>query len=175
MAEEQNPIENPAALAEQLAKLIPPHLAAEAEKLAPALAALTVTRSSDYKTVYTNVFRTRISANEVTIVLSRITHRPGILIAGDVIEEQTEIVMAWPELKMFEKTIRSLVDAFEMEVGIIPISSSFQSNLEGHRQAVRTFGLSTAEREVSLTSDPEQIPSGEPANPPRKRQRRKSS
>lgn len=175
MPEEQKPVENPTATAEQLAKLIPPHLADQAAKLAPALAALTVTRSSDYKTVYCNIYRTRISATEVTIVLSRITHRPGILITGDVIEEQIEIVMAWPELKMFEKTMRSLVDAFEMEVGIIPISPTFQPNLESQREAVKMLGLSTTEREVSLTSDREQIPSGDLAYPTRKRQRRKSS
>jgi hypothetical protein len=171
MSKEQKPPEIPTELVEQLAKLIPPHLEEQAAKLAPPLAALTVTRSNEYRTIYSNFYRTRIGANEITMTFSRISHAPSILAPANIIEEQTEIVMGWPQLKMLAQTLREIVEAFEKEVGTIPLPLVFRPNLEGQRQAVRTLGLPSAERYVP---DAQQGAPNEPAAPARSRTRRRS-
>ena len=143
MPEEQKPPEIPAALAE-LAKMLPPELVdqlTEAAKQASGLGGLTVTRSDAYKAIYANAYRTRIGTGDVTIVFNKAAHTPSILAASNIIEEQTEIILAWSMAKMLAITLTSIVDAFEQEVGVIPIPTLFQYNVEGQRQVVRSLGL----------------------------------
>jgi hypothetical protein len=110
-------------------------------ELSAALAAITVTRSDAYKTIYSDAVRTRIGVGDVTIIFSKTTHLPSVLANPNIIEEQAEVIMPLPQLKMFERILRSLVDAFEQEVGVIPIPTSFVINIEGQRQAIRSLGL----------------------------------
>jgi hypothetical protein len=112
----------------------------ELRALAQLISNLTVTRSADYRTIYSNVFRTRVGNGDVTVIFSRLTHNPSITAAGDVIEEQVEIVMTWSQLKMFAQALRTLVDVIDQEVGEIEIPSNFRLNPEAQRSAIRTLG-----------------------------------
>jgi Protein of unknown function (DUF3467) len=109
--------------------------------LAQLAANLTFTRSAEYKVVYSNIFRTRVGPGEITIVFSRATHAPGIGVGANIVEEQVEVVLSWPQLKMFELALRSVVDAIEQEVGEIPIPNAFTVNPEGQRSVIRTLGF----------------------------------
>ncbi|MBV9757758.1 MAG: DUF3467 domain-containing protein [Alphaproteobacteria bacterium] len=104
-----------------------------------------VIRSADYKTVYSNLYRTRVGNGELTIVFSRATHTPSFLAEGNLIEEQTEIVMTWPQFKMLSMTLKSLLEAIESEVGPVEIPSGFLQNAapgaESQRLAVKGLGL----------------------------------
>jgi hypothetical protein len=108
---------------------------------------LSITRSIDYKSIYSNIFKTRIGNGEITIIFSRITHAPSIAPAeGNIVEEQLEIVMAWPQLKMFVLHLTGLVNAVEAELGSIPVPEAFRQSLranpDAQRNVVRTLGLS---------------------------------
>jgi hypothetical protein len=184
MAEDQKPPETGAQLAEQLAKLLPPEaidklrtlpprLKEQLEKAAPALSALTVTRSNNYKAVYSNLYRTRMGANEVTLLFARMTHTPNILAVVNAVEEEFEVTMGWSQIKMLVKTLTEMITAFEQEVGTIPIPLSFQSSLEAQRQAVRNLGLSPAQGNAPIAHDTQQSPPREvTASPARGRARR---
>jgi hypothetical protein len=113
---------------------IPPEIAEQ-------LAGLTFTRSPDYKTIYSNLFRTRIGNGDITLVCSRITHAPSLKAAANIVEEQVEVVMSWPQLKMLEQMLRSLVDTLEQEIGEIQIPTSYTPNPEGQRAAIRSLGF----------------------------------
>jgi hypothetical protein len=132
MADQKNPFEN-----------FPPEVQA-------LLNSLTVTRSPAYRTIFSNVFRTRLGAGEVTLIFSRLAHRPSIAAAVDSIEEEVEIVMSWPQLKMFIKTLQGVVEAIDSEVGEIKVPANFQSNLDANaasqRQAVRLVYGETAKK-----------------------------
>jgi hypothetical protein len=169
MPENQKPLEIPTELAEQLKKLIPPHLAELAE--------LTVTRSSAFNTIYANIFRTRISITELTMIFSRLTHTPSILAQGNVIEEQCEIIVSWPQAKLFLLVLKSIVDAFENETGPILIPTDFQPNMEGQQQAVRSLGLPSAatprapraDEQLIQTSDLDEQTKEKERKPPRRK------
>jgi hypothetical protein len=77
-------------------------------------------------------------------VFNRSTHSPNVLATTNIIEEQAEVIMPLPQLKMFVQILASVVDAFEHEVGVIPIPTAFRPNPEGQRQAVRSLGLPSA-------------------------------
>jgi hypothetical protein len=113
---------------------IPPEIAEQ-------LASLTFTRSPDYKTIYSNLFRTRIGNGDITIVCSRTTHTPSLRAPANVIEEQVEVVMSWPQLKMLEQMLRSLVDTLEQEIGEIQIPKAYNTNPEGQRAAILALGF----------------------------------
>lgn len=112
----------------------------ELRALAQLISNLAVTRSADYKTIYSNVFRSRVGNGDVTIIFSRLAHNASITAAGDVIEEQVEIVMSWSQLKMFAQALHTLVDAIDQEVGEIQIPSNFKLSVEAQRSAIRTLG-----------------------------------
>jgi hypothetical protein len=132
-----------------------------------------VTRANDYKAIYCNIFRTAISHGELTIVFSKLTHLPGLNVAGSIIEEQIEVALAWPHMKILAATLDSLVQAVEAEVGVIPVPKQFTETMVGavdrQRTAIRTLGLS-AEIPQTPTSR-EKTP--EPPAPPRSARRRK--
>jgi hypothetical protein len=102
-------------------------------------------RSSDYKSVYSNFFRTRVGNGDVTIIFSKFTHTSGVDVVGDVVEEQIEVVMAWPMLKILADQISSLVDAIELELCIIPTPQNAivpaDIQIEKQQQIVRSLGL----------------------------------
>jgi hypothetical protein len=114
----------------------------QSDLLSKLSAALTVTRSADYKQIYSNAFRTRIGNGDITIIFSRLTHSPSLAAATDILEEQVEITMTWSQLKMFETTLRILVDALDQEVGEIQLPTGFKPNPEGQRSVIRTLGYS---------------------------------
>src|ERR1700730_2429576 len=57
-------------------------------------------RSADFKTIYSNFFRTRTGNGDFSLIFSRITHTPGLDIAGNIMEEQAEIIITWQQLKI---------------------------------------------------------------------------
>jgi Protein of unknown function (DUF3467) len=136
----------------------PPHRQdiAELGQLSSGLETITVIRSDTYKTIYSNLYRTRVGSGEMTIIFNKVTHSPSILATGNIVEEQVEIIMPWPQIKMFEQTLKSIIDAFEQEVGVIPIPTSFQVNAEGQREAVRSLGLPSTERQSAPGHDSEE-------------------
>jgi hypothetical protein len=120
---------------------------AQTASVAAAIASLTFTRSADYKAIYSNFFRTRVGAGEITVIFSRITHAPSIGVAGNIIEEQAEVTMSWPQLKMLEQVLRGFIDVTEQEVGEISIPTAFKIDLEGQRTVVRSLGLPSRVKE----------------------------
>jgi hypothetical protein len=184
MAEDKKSPEISSQLAEQLAKLLPPgtidklenlapHLKEQLEKMAPMLSTLAVTRANDYKAVYSNFYRTRIGANEVTLLFARMTHTPSIFAVANTIEEEFEVTMGWTQIKMLAMTLAEMITAFEQEVGTIPIPSSFQPNLEGQRQAVRALGLPPPDGNARIARDTRQPPQREATAAPAGRSRGK--
>jgi hypothetical protein len=113
------------------------------DELEALIANLAITRSPDYKSVYSNLFRTRVGAGEIVVIFSRITHTPSIVAAGNVLEEQVEVIMPWPQLKMFAQTLSTIVDAIDEEVGEIPTPTAFSVSVEGQRGAVKSLGLAS--------------------------------
>jgi Protein of unknown function (DUF3467) len=105
------------------------------------LAGLSFTRSPDYKTIYSNLFRTRIGSGDISIVFSRNTHTPSLTATANIVEEQVEVVMSGPQLKMLEQMLHTLVDTLEQEVGEIQIPMAFKTNLEAQRAAIRSLGF----------------------------------
>ena len=112
--------------------------------LPEAIAALTVTRSADYKVVYSNVYRTRIGAGELTLLFGRFAHAPNIRAEVNVLEEEVEVIMTWSQLKMLAQTLSSAIDALEQEIGEVKIPTAFKIDLESQRAAVRSLGFSPA-------------------------------
>jgi hypothetical protein len=112
----------------------------------PDLSGVSFTRSADYRTIYSNLIRTRLGPGEVVMVISRMTHSPSRTAEVNTIEEQVEIIVGWPQLKMLSSVLASLVTAIEEEVGAIPVPIPFQhaaeSQPEMQRAAVRSLGLS---------------------------------
>jgi hypothetical protein len=133
-----------------LAKLMP-DLSNMSVDLVKQIAALSVTRSAEYRSIYSDIFRARIGSGDATLIFSRLTHSPSIAAAGNVIEEQVEVVMSWPHLKMLEHTLRNLVDAIEQEIGEIKLPAAFNPNLEAQRIAIRSLGLSSSTKKPNPT------------------------
>jgi hypothetical protein len=158
---EENP---PSTLAEQLAKILPPavidrlgELAPEAqaqlEKVVPILSKINVTRATDYKNIYSNIFRTRIGTSEVTLLFARQTHTPSILASADSVEEECEVTMGWPQIKMLLMTLSDVISSYEAEIGVIGIPAAFQPNTAGWRPAVRNLGIPSApSRDASIAT-----------------------
>jgi hypothetical protein len=115
--------------------------------LAEAIANLAVTRSAEYRTIYSNVFRPRIGNGDVTLIFSKLDHAPSLAANANVLEEQVEIVMAWSQLKMLTLTLNSIVNALEQEVGEVKIPTSFKIDLENQRAVIRTLGFTSAGNE----------------------------
>jgi hypothetical protein len=103
------------------------------------IANLTFTRAADYKTIYSNVFRTRVGNGDITIVFSRATHVPSLAVQGNIIEEQVEIVMSWQQLKMLQEGLRAPVDGIDKEVGEITLPTVFKKNIDA-RAVIRGLG-----------------------------------
>ena len=133
-----------------------------------------VTRASDYKAIFCNIFRTAIGHGELTVVFSKLTHLPGMNVGGNIIEEQIEVVLAWPHMKILAATLDALVQAVEAEVGTIPVPRQFTEAIVGavdrQRNAIRTLGMS-AEISPPATSQEGTPESPEPARPSRRRKR----
>lgn len=112
------------------------HLPDEVRKM---LESMTGTRSPHYRTVSSNVFRTRLNIGEATIIFSRLYAPPGISAVSTGIEEEVEVVMSWAQMKMLQITLGSIVKAIEEEAGEIKLSSAFKENYEGQREAIKTL------------------------------------
>jgi hypothetical protein len=111
------------------------------------LANISFRRAGDYKNIYSDLFKAIIGNGQLTIIFSRATHEPSATAETNIIEEQLEIVMSWPQMKMLAMHLISLVQAVEKEVGSIPIPNVFQNFIRENPQAqeniVRGLGLST--------------------------------
>jgi hypothetical protein len=119
--------------ASDFSQMAPPDIA---EKLAK----LITIRSPEYKTLYSNIFRPRVGAGDITIIFSKLTHSPSLMAVADVVEEQVEVVMSWPQLKMFTETLSTLVEAIDEEIGEIKLPTGFKPNIERQREAIRSMG-----------------------------------
>lgn len=116
------------------------HLGPEALK---ELAALTYARSSAFRAIYSNLYRTRAGVNELTIILSKVTHAPSLNVFGNILEEEVEVAMGWPQIKMLSQTLAAIVATYEQEIGEIKIPTNFVINLEGQRKAIRSLGIAS--------------------------------
>lgn len=77
-------------------------------------------RSPDYRRFFSNHFFLRFAPGEANITFSQLVDIPGST-SQDVIQEQANITMSWPQLKMLGEYISWTVQAMEHEVG--PIAS----------------------------------------------------
>jgi hypothetical protein len=105
------------------------------------LASLEVTRSADYKAVYSNVYRSRLGAEEITLIFGRLRHAPSIMADVSILEEEAEVIMTWSQLKMLAQTLSSTIDALEQEIGEVKIPKNFKIDMERQRAVVRSLGL----------------------------------
>lgn len=122
---------------EKIPNLTPP----PPPEIAKLLAGLTFTRSSEYKVVFSNAFRTRVGTGDITLIFSRVTHTPSVAIAGTIIEEQVEIAMSWPQLKQLAMALTSIVNAIEQEVEEIQVPMAFKIDPEAQRVVIRGLGF----------------------------------
>jgi hypothetical protein len=103
-------------------KQLPPHIAAAAAAAAAVAAARVVpARSSEYRSIYTNVFKTRVGVNEVATIFGYLTDQPGAPIAN-VWQEEACVIMSWSQVKTYAKFLSEIVAAAEEYLGPIPIS-----------------------------------------------------
>jgi hypothetical protein len=126
---------------EQIGTTLPAHLRERLNTLGPMLANLTWTRSPEYKAIFAEGVRTRIAASGIHLIFHRITHAPSLAVAGNVVEEQVEIILGWSDLKVIAQSLHDIVVAFEEEISPIPIASIATSNPDGQREVVKTLGL----------------------------------
>jgi hypothetical protein len=107
---------------------------------------LLITRSEEYKSVFSNIHRVRVGNGEITLIFNRISHTPNLTAEANVVEEQVEIVMAWPIIKMLQLHLSALISGIEQELGEIPIPNAFLMNPNMNptiqREVVRSLGLS---------------------------------
>jgi len=106
----------------------------------------TFTRSSEFVSVFCDVFRSRIGNGECAITFSKTgytTVSPSN--ATNVIEERAEIILSWQMLKVLVLQMASLVAAIEEEDGPIRIPASFAATVDARYNnqvaAVRSLEL----------------------------------
>jgi len=108
----------------------------------PTAAGITFARSADYRTIFSNITRTRIGNGEVTLIFSRVAHAPNNPAAvGSVIEDQVEIVLTWIQLKIFNDQLTAVVMAIDEEVGEIKLPMAIKTYPEVQRTNVRSLGF----------------------------------
>jgi hypothetical protein len=130
--------------------------------IVPEVSGITVTRSEEYKSIFSNAYRVRIGVGDITLIFNRATHAPNITAEASVVEEQVEIVMAWPIIKMLQVHLSSLVSAIEQEIGYIPVPDAFLANPNmnptAQREVVRSLGLSRSSATEPAATKEEDIP-----------------
>lgn len=78
---------------------------------------LRIRRSPEFRRVYSNTFRYRLSASDLTIFFQYLTDNPENS-SADVVEE-VELTMSHSQAKAFFLYISKLITAFEQEFGTI--------------------------------------------------------
>jgi len=78
-----------------------------------------IERSSDYRKIYTNLFRFRITPNDISIIFQAIADTPGIPVAPLKVTEEAEIIMSHSQTKSVVIHLSKLIAAFEREFGPI--------------------------------------------------------
>jgi hypothetical protein len=132
--------------------------------IVPNVAGVTVTRSEQYRSVFSDIYRARVGIGEVSLVFSRVTHTPSITAEANVVEEQVEIVLGWPSIKMLQMHLSALVSGIEQEIGQIPVPNVFLSNsnpnINPTAQAgvIRTLGLSRSSATEPPATKEEETP-----------------
>jgi hypothetical protein len=107
------------------------------------------TRSTEYKTVFSDVYRPRLGNGDITIVFSKIRHDPGVDVSATSAEEQLELVLPWNVAKMLSLHLSALIAAMEDVLGPIPSPTGLRVDIEEQRQAVRSLGLSVPSRVIA--------------------------
>ncbi len=119
------------------------HLAPEVIK---ELAALTYVRSSAFRSVYSNLYRTRVGLNELTLILSKVNHTPSLGVFGNILEEEVEVAMGWPQIKMLSQTLAAVITAYEQEIGEIKIPTNFVISVDAQRKAIQSLGIASGQK-----------------------------
>lgn len=126
--------------------------------VSPDASALSVVRSDEYRTVFSDLYRVRLGNGDLTLIFSKLTHTPSISAEPDILEEQVEIVMTWSTIKMLQLHLASLIGGIEQELGSIPVPTAFLANTNltptAQRAVVRGFGLSTTEAAPTNEQEP---------------------
>jgi len=104
-----------------------------------------VIRSHEYRTISSDVFRTRIGLGECTIILGKAGHVPSINPEASILEEQLEVLVSWTNLKILAAHLMSITAAIEAELGPILVPASVLEsrgrNFEHHRELIRGLQL----------------------------------
>jgi hypothetical protein len=120
----------------------------EPASVAAAAPSLTFTRAPDFKTIFSDIVRPTIGNGSITIVFSKLTHKPSLNVQTNIVEEHVEVVMTWTQFKMVMQNFSSILSAIETEVGPIPMPHAFRASDASNRAIVRALGLT-----ASPTSD----------------------
>ena len=127
-------------------------------------------RVEDYKSLYSDIVRTRIGNGDLTLIFSKMIHVPGMNVGGSVVQEQAEVTVTWTYMKILASTLNALTQAVESEIGPIPMPATFfeaeATQLTRQQGAVRTLGLAMSA--PPKAADATEVP------PRRSRARRKS-
>lgn len=78
-----------------------------------------IERSSDYRKIYTNLFRYRITPSDISVTFQAIVDKPGFPIATLKVSEEAEITMSHGQTKNLVIHLSKLIAAFEKEFGPI--------------------------------------------------------
>src|SRR4051812_21167576 len=93
---------------------------------------ITVIRSPDYRTITSDIFRSRVGGGECTIIFSKIGHTPNLNTDANRLEEQIEIVMSWSNFKILAMHLSSLTAAIEAVHGPIPVPAPLMASRVNH-------------------------------------------
>jgi hypothetical protein len=119
-----------------------------ADPVPPTLHPVQVQRSPNYRRIYTNLFRYRINANDLSIVLQILTDDPKDTLSSEQgvvkVVEEAEITMSHSQVKSLLLHLNKLYTAFEKEFGTIKSTGGpTDQAIDGMITAVRNLGFSS--------------------------------
>jgi hypothetical protein len=103
----------------------------------------TFTRAPDFKKIFSDVVRYRVSNGFITLLFSTTTSTPGVENLSNIVEDHTEIVMTWIQLKIMLANLNSILSAIETEIEPIRLPNTFRINDTHARAIVQGLGLTT--------------------------------
>jgi hypothetical protein len=101
-----------------------------------------IDRSLDYRRIYTNLFRYKITPNDISITFQSITDDPAFPAATLRVIEEAEITMSHNQTKSLVAHLSKLIAAFEREFGPIKTTGAPTDEVvEAMITAVKNLGF----------------------------------
>jgi hypothetical protein len=122
------------------------------DRIEAAIGNVTWNRSALYRIICCHLFRTRLTAGDITLTVSTLTdQRPGD--TNVIVEDQAAISMSWAEMKMLAQQLSAIVAAIEQDIGPIPIPYAFLPTVESQLPVIRSLGMSRPNESVQTEAE----------------------